>query len=68
MAAEPITPTVGVIEAVDAEHCVLRTGTNSLDELAIYVATFGFPFRVHEPPELIAHIRALTTRLTAAVD
>ncbi|MBF6301867.1 YafY family transcriptional regulator [Nocardia amamiensis] len=68
VAAERVPPTIGVIEALDAESCVLRTGANSLDELAIYVATFGFPFRVHEPPELIAHIRELTARLGAAVD
>lgn len=67
-AADRIAPTVGVIEAVDTETCVLRTGSNSLDELAVYVATFGFPFRVHEPPELIAHIRELTARLAASVD
>ncbi|MDE1673580.1 helix-turn-helix transcriptional regulator [Nocardia gipuzkoensis] len=68
VAAERIAPTVGVIEASDAANCVLRTGSNSLDELAIYLATFGFPFRVHEPPELVAHIRELAARLGAAVD
>lgn len=66
VAAERIAPTVGVIEAVDAENCVLRTGSDSLDELAIYVASFGFPFRVHEPPELVAHLRELAARLGAA--
>jgi predicted DNA-binding transcriptional regulator YafY len=66
VAAERIAPTVGVIEAVDAESCVLRTGSDSLDELAIYVAGFGFPFRVHEPPELVAHLRELAARLGAA--
>ncbi|MFG3690628.1 helix-turn-helix transcriptional regulator [Micromonospora sp. NPDC047740] len=66
-AAERIAPTVGVIEAVDPHTCLLHTGSNSLDELAIYVASFGFRFQIHEPPELIAHIRDLTTRLTDAV-
>ncbi|WP_040869960.1 helix-turn-helix transcriptional regulator [Nocardia exalbida] len=66
VAAERIAPTVGVLEAVDAESCVLRTGSDSLDELAIYVAGFGFPFRVHEPPELVAHLRELAARLGAA--
>jgi predicted DNA-binding transcriptional regulator YafY len=66
VAAERIAPTVGVIEAVDPESCVLRTGSDSLDELAIYVAGFGFPFRVHEPPELVAHLRELAARLGAA--
>uniref|UniRef100_UPI00200C1080 helix-turn-helix transcriptional regulator n=1 Tax=Sphaerisporangium perillae TaxID=2935860 RepID=UPI00200C1080 len=67
-AAERIPPTVGVIEAVDPHSCLLHTGSNSLDELAIYVALFGFRFRIHQPPELIAHIRDLTARLTDAID
>jgi predicted DNA-binding transcriptional regulator YafY len=66
-AAERIAPTVGVIEAVDPHTCLLHTGSNSLDELAIYVALFGFRFQIHGPPELIAHIQDLTTRLTDAV-
>ncbi|MFE9207413.1 helix-turn-helix transcriptional regulator [Micromonospora sp. NPDC007230] len=66
-AAERIPPTVGVIEAVDSHTCLLHTGSNSLDEIAVYVASFGFRFQIHQPPELIAHIRDLTTRLTDAV-
>ena len=66
-AAERIPPTVGVLEAVDPHTCVLHTGSNSLDEIAVYVALFGFRFRIHEPPELIAHIRALAARLSDAV-
>jgi predicted DNA-binding transcriptional regulator YafY len=65
-AAERIPPTVGVIEAVDPHTCLLHTGSNSLDELAIYVAMFGFRFQIHGPPELIAHIRDLASRLTDA--
>jgi predicted DNA-binding transcriptional regulator YafY len=66
-AAERIPPTVGVIEAVDPHACLLHTGSNSLDELAVYVGRFGFRFRVHEPPELVAHLRELSARLADAV-
>jgi len=66
-AAERIPPTVGVIEAIDPHTCLLHTGSNTLDEIAIYVALFGFRFQIHEPPELIAHIRDLATRLTDAL-
>jgi predicted DNA-binding transcriptional regulator YafY len=66
-AAERIAPTVGVVEAVDPHTCLLHTGSNSLDELAVYVAGFGFRCQIHEPPDLIAHIRGLVTRLTDAV-
>ncbi|MBF6178547.1 helix-turn-helix transcriptional regulator [Nocardia otitidiscaviarum] len=66
VAADRIAPTVGVIEAVDADTCVLHTGSDSLDELAVYVGIFGFDCRIHEPPELVEHIRTLTARLAAA--
>ncbi|MFC9472167.1 helix-turn-helix transcriptional regulator [Nocardia sp. NPDC056952] len=67
VAADRIPPTVGVIEAIDEGHCLLRTGSNSLDEMAVYTALFGFGFHVHEPPELIEHLRALADRVTAAI-
>ncbi|HZC26826.1 MAG TPA: YafY family protein [Actinopolymorphaceae bacterium] len=64
--AEVVTPTSGVVEAVDADTCVLHTGGNSLDQLAIYVAILGFDFEVHEPPELVERLRTLATRLDRA--
>ncbi len=67
VAADRIPPTVGVIEAIDEGHCLLRVGSNSLDEIAVYTGLFGFEFRVHEPPELIDHLRALADRVTAAI-
>jgi predicted DNA-binding transcriptional regulator YafY len=66
VAAGRVSPTVGVIEAVDAHSCLLHTGSNSLDEIAVYVGLFDFPFTVHEPPELITRIRQLATRLAEA--
>ncbi|MBF6330505.1 helix-turn-helix transcriptional regulator [Nocardia transvalensis] len=68
VAADSIPPTIGVIEAVDEHSCLLHTGSNSLDEIAVYVGLFGFPFRVHEPPELVDHLRGLIQRLSAAID
>ncbi|TDC71583.1 YafY family transcriptional regulator [Micromonospora sp. KC606] len=66
-AAERILSSVGVIEAVDPQNCLLHTGSNSLDELAVYLGLFDLPLTVHEPPELITRIRALATRLNDAV-
>ncbi|MFE6919863.1 helix-turn-helix transcriptional regulator [Nocardia sp. NPDC057663] len=66
VAADRIAPTVGVIEPLDPETCLLRTGADDLTELAVYIASFDFPFRVHEPPELITHLRTLATRFTEA--
>jgi predicted DNA-binding transcriptional regulator YafY len=68
IATDRIPPTIGVIEPIDSESCTLRTGSNSLDELAIYLALFDLPIRIHEPPELITRVRELTARLSAAVD
>ncbi|MVU77795.1 WYL domain-containing protein [Nocardia sp. ET3-3] len=65
-AAERIAPTVGVLEAVDAETCVLHTGADSLDAIAFYTAGFGFEFRVIEPAELVARLRELAGMLGRA--
>lgn len=66
-AADRIPATVGVVEAVDETSCLLHTGSNSLDEIAVYVALFGFDFHVHEPPELVDHLQALAHRITTAI-
>jgi predicted DNA-binding transcriptional regulator YafY len=68
VAADRIAPTVGTLEAIDERSCTLHAGSNSLDELALYVGLFGFPFEVHEPPELVAHVRELAARLAAAAE
>lgn len=67
-AAERIAPTVGVLEAVDANACVLHTGADSLDAIAFHLARFGFEFRVIEPPELIARLRDLSAMLARAAN
>ncbi|GAA4416652.1 WYL domain-containing protein [Actinokineospora soli] len=66
VAAQRIAPTTGTLEPINDQTCLLHAGSNSLDELALYVALFGFPFHIHEPPELITHIHTLTARLSAA--
>ena len=68
VAAERIAPTIGALEPIDEHSCILRAGSNSLDELVIYVTTKGFDFHVHEPPELVEHVRTLTARLAGATD
>jgi predicted DNA-binding transcriptional regulator YafY len=64
--AELASPTAGRLEAVDERSCVLHTGANSLDTLALYVALKGVDFEVLDPPELIDHIRRLASRLARA--
>jgi predicted DNA-binding transcriptional regulator YafY len=65
-AAERLPPTVGHLQA-DGEHaCILHTGAESADVLAIYVAILGAEFEILDPPELTEHILALAGRLTRA--
>jgi predicted DNA-binding transcriptional regulator YafY len=59
-------PTVVTVEPVTEDTCVVRAGSNSLDELAVWVAQLGVPFDVHEPPELVERVRALGARLLDA--
>jgi predicted DNA-binding transcriptional regulator YafY len=61
-------PTAGQLEAVDEHSCILHTGSNSLDELALYVALKGFDFQVLHPPELVPVLRATADRLRHAAD
>ncbi|MFI0355302.1 helix-turn-helix transcriptional regulator [Actinomadura sp. 9N407] len=65
-AAARVSPTVGRLEALDDATCLLHTGSNSLDEIAVYVALMGFDFDVLDPPELADHIRVLAERLGRA--
>ena len=67
-AAQRISPHVGVLESKGDQQCVLHTGSNSLDELALYVGLFQFPCTVIEPAELIEHIAHLTNRLADAIN
>jgi predicted DNA-binding transcriptional regulator YafY len=64
--AERSSPAAGRLEAVDQATCILHTGSNSLDELALYVAVKGFDFQVLHPPELIPVLRVLSDRLGLA--
>jgi predicted DNA-binding transcriptional regulator YafY len=70
-AAEEITSRVpshwGAIEPIDAHTCEYRTGDDDLRWLALRIAMLGVAFEVHEPPELVEHLRELASRLGHAV-
>jgi predicted DNA-binding transcriptional regulator YafY len=66
--AQRSSPAAGRLEAAGAGRCVLHTGSNSLDELALYVALKGFAFEVLDPPELIPVLKSLAERLRKAAD
>ena len=54
-----INATVGIVESIDAETCVLVTGADSFETMAVYIGMLGLEFRVTEPPELVEHLAEL---------
>ncbi|PPK65289.1 YafY family protein [Actinokineospora auranticolor] len=65
-AAEQVSPTAGVLEAIDEDRCLLRTGGNNLDAMGMWLALLGCDFEVRSPPELIDRMTAVAHRLTHA--
>jgi predicted DNA-binding transcriptional regulator YafY len=62
-----INPAVGVVEAIDDDTCVLVTGADSVETVAVYIGMLGLDFTVTEPPELVAHLATLAKRYASAV-
>jgi len=62
-----INPAVGVVEAIDDDTCVLVTGADSVETVAVYIGMLGLDFTVTEPPELVAHLATLAKRYSSAV-
>jgi predicted DNA-binding transcriptional regulator YafY len=63
---ERISPTAGVVEAIDRTSCRLHTGAQTLGALTFHVANIGLEFTVDEPPELAEHMRSMAQRLARA--
>jgi len=63
---ERINPAVGVVEAVDEHTCVLVTGADSIDVIAVYASLLGVDFEVTEPPELVEYVATLAGRYARA--
>lgn len=57
----------GQLTPLPGGRCELRTSDDHLDWLAMRIGMLGVPFEVHEPPELVEHVRALGERCAAAV-
>ena len=62
-----INPTVGVVESVDADHCVLVTGGDSVELIAVYIGMLGLDFHVTDPPELVEAVARVGDRYRRAV-
>ena len=59
-------PYWGRFEPLDEERCEYRPGDDDLGWLATRIAMLGVEFEVHEPPELIEHLRQTARRLDRA--
>jgi predicted DNA-binding transcriptional regulator YafY len=56
----------GVLEAIDAESCLLSTGADTLEALAAQMALTGAEFEIVGSQELIASLREIADRLYRA--
>jgi predicted DNA-binding transcriptional regulator YafY len=63
-----LPPYWGTFKPIDAHTCEYRTGDDDLGWLAMRIAMLGADITVHEPLELIEHLRALARRLDRAAD
>jgi predicted DNA-binding transcriptional regulator YafY len=57
----------GTVEEIDAERCLLCTGDDNLDWLAMRIAMLGCDYEVHGPPELVDKLREVSVRIGRAV-
>jgi predicted DNA-binding transcriptional regulator YafY len=64
--SERINPAVGTVEPVDEHTCILDTGADTIETLAVYLGLLGADFTVTEPPELVEYVRVLSRRYQSA--
>ncbi|NUS93318.1 MAG: WYL domain-containing protein [Nocardia sp.] len=62
-----INPAVGVVVPVDENSCLLLTGADAMETIAIYLSMLMMDFRIDGPPELVEHIRTLGRRYRNAI-
>ncbi len=61
-----VPATVGTVEPLDEHSCLLTTGADRLDFLAVHLVATGLPIESVEPPELRDAMRELAGRLLDA--
>ncbi|GAA0371863.1 YafY family protein [Microbispora corallina] len=60
--AERINAAIGTVTPVDDTRCLLDTGADSVEALAVHLGLLGIDFTVTEPPELVELVRVLADR------
>ncbi|HEY9339828.1 MAG TPA: transcriptional regulator [Kribbella sp.] len=65
--AEQLTPAVGTIEPIDERSCLLQTGSDTVQSLAVHLALLDVDFVIQDgPPELTAYLDRLAERYRRA--
>ncbi|MFI9487245.1 helix-turn-helix transcriptional regulator [Promicromonospora sp. NPDC052451] len=62
-----INPAVGTVEPRDDATCVLVTGGDSIETVAVWIGMLGLDFTADGPPALVEHLALLSRRYAAAV-
>lgn len=65
--AKRIPPTVGKLEALDAERCTLECGISSMDHLVYWLLAIDVGFAVLTPPALQQRLQAMGRRIAEAL-
>ncbi|MCF0091226.1 YafY family protein [Micromonospora sp. MH99] len=63
---EKLPSAVGPVEFIGRDRCRVRTGSDNLEQLAVWFGLLGADFEVIEPPELLGHLRMLADRYRRA--
>jgi predicted DNA-binding transcriptional regulator YafY len=63
---ERINAAVGTVEPVDERTCVLHTGADTLETVAVYAGLLGMDFTIDDPPELRTLVGELSERYRRA--
>ncbi|RCV52911.1 helix-turn-helix transcriptional regulator [Marinitenerispora sediminis] len=56
----------GEVRPIDAHSCRLRGHADTVERSAAWLLMLGCDFEVHEPPELVAHLRTVAARAAGA--
>lgn len=63
-----INPAVGTVEPRDDATCVLVTGGDSIETVAVWIGMLGLDFTVDGPPALVDHLALLSRRYASATE
>lgn len=66
--AQRIPPSAGMLEGLDADHCLMQCGAHALDLLVYWLLALDVDFEVLEPQALKDRLRAAGERVTRSLN